>query len=50
MNLGKLLFRHLPEARQRKEMQSLGIALVIAVLICSVLAGLIYLLNRQGRI
>ena len=50
MNLGKLLFRRLPEARRRKEMQSLGIVLVIVVVLCILLAGLIYMLNKHGRI
>ena len=49
MDFGKLFFRHLPEARRRKEMQSLRFVLVIAVLICFMVAGLIYVLNKQSH-
>ena len=49
MDFGKLFFRHLPEARRRKEMQSLAFVLFIAVLICLLLAGLFYLMNKHGR-
>jgi len=48
--LGKLLFRKYDRAVRRKHVRFLGLALLLAMGICLIIAGFMYVLNREGRL
>jgi hypothetical protein len=47
--LGKILFGKYDRAVRRRHLRSLGLALLLAALICVLLGVALYVLNMQGR-
>jgi hypothetical protein len=48
--LGKVLFGKYDRAVRRRQVRALGLALLLALVICLIFGGLLYVLNLQGRI
>lgn len=48
--LGKVLFKEASRAVRRKNMRSLGLALLFALFVCLLVGGMLYMLNKRGRV
>jgi len=48
--LNRFLFGNFDRTVRRKNARTLGWALLFALVFCLLIGGLLYLLNRQGRI
>ena len=50
MNLGKMLFPNYPSSRRTKEIKQLGLITLVAIMLCLIISGVLYMLNIQGRL